>query len=94
MLKLDVSDLPASIVQTYRWWDYGDAAIDVDRRVYLTEMRDSAFVLCPRGLAPGTHRVYEAMQLGRAPVILVGRLGRTGGSSVGGLLGTESPKIG
>ena len=33
-------------------------------------MRESAFVLCPRGLGCGSIRLYEAMQMGRAPVIL------------------------
>jgi hypothetical protein len=70
LFTLDVSDLSASITQTYRWWDYGSADVDEDKRLYLDELRDSHFVLCPRGLSPSTVRIYEAMQLGRVPVIL------------------------
>jgi hypothetical protein len=70
LFTLDVSGVRASITQTYRWWDYGSAAVDEDKRLYLDELRDSHFVLCPRGWAPSTVRIYETMQLGRVPVIL------------------------
>ncbi|MGH9169486.1 MAG: exostosin domain-containing protein [Acidimicrobiales bacterium] len=70
LFEMDVSALRASITRTYRWWDYGEAANDEGRRVYLNEIRDSSFVLCPRGLSPTTLRVYETMQLGRVPVII------------------------
>ena len=63
-------ELPAQITETFRWHDYGGMEADKDRRLFLQEMRDSWFVLCPSGLAPSTFRVYEAMQLGRVPVIL------------------------
>jgi hypothetical protein len=33
-------------------------------------VRRSAFVLCPRGYGPGSMRLFEAMAMGRAPVIL------------------------
>lgn len=57
-----------AITRTTRWWDYADE--ETARVEYLREIRDSAFVLCPRGLAPSTYRLYEVMQLGRVPVIL------------------------
>jgi hypothetical protein len=51
---------------------YGDD--DEAKRVfqsdYGTMLRDSLFVLCPRGDGPSTVRVFEAMKSGRAPVIL------------------------
>ena len=37
---------------------------------YLDVMLDSHFILCPRGLGPSTYRLFESMQLGRAPVIV------------------------
>jgi len=37
---------------------------------YVEACRDSAFVLCPRGAGPSSYRLYEAMQLGRAPVVI------------------------
>jgi hypothetical protein len=56
------------VSRTHRWWDYSD---EEEARVsYLSEIRDSAFVLCPRGAAPPSYRLYETMQLGRVPVIL------------------------
>ncbi|HWD40800.1 MAG TPA: exostosin family protein [Fimbriimonas sp.] len=42
----------------------------VEREVYSTAMRDSAFVLCPRGGGSSTFRLFEAMMLGRAPVVI------------------------
>ena len=54
--------------RTYRWYDYSND--EQARLSYLREIRESAFVLCPRGLAPSTYRLYETMQLGRVPVIL------------------------
>ena len=53
-----------------------DAAL-IDSRVesltiaeYAGAVRDSAFVLCPRGGGPSTFRLFETMMLGRAPVIV------------------------
>lgn len=37
---------------------------------YLQTILDSEFVLCPRGIGPASMRLFEVMQLGRAPVII------------------------
>jgi hypothetical protein len=37
---------------------------------YLQIAMDSHFILCPRGIGPCTYRLFESMQLGRAPVII------------------------
>lgn len=37
---------------------------------YGRSLRDAAFVLCPRGGGTSSFRLYEAMMLGRAPVIV------------------------
>lgn len=37
---------------------------------YLQNILDSDFVLCPRGLGPASMRLFEVMELGRAPVII------------------------
>jgi hypothetical protein len=37
---------------------------------YVMRLLSSKFVLCPRGIGPATFRTYEAMALGRAPVIV------------------------
>jgi hypothetical protein len=39
-------------------------------REYLSVMNESYFILCPRGIGPSTYRLFEAMQLGRVPVII------------------------
>lgn len=70
ILGLGTQGIAAHVTETTRWWDYGPADRDDDRRSYLEEIRDSAFVLCPRGIGTGSVRVYETMQLGRVPVIV------------------------
>lgn len=40
------------------------------RRNYVSDLASAAFVLCPRGAGPSTMRIFEAMRLGRAPVIV------------------------
>jgi hypothetical protein len=54
-----------------------DDALLIDSRVenltiaeYAGAVRDSAFVLCPRGGGTSTFRLFEAMMLGRVPVIV------------------------
>jgi Exostosin family len=37
---------------------------------YFGIMHDSMFVLCPRGVAPSSYRIFEAMKAGRVPVII------------------------
>lgn len=37
---------------------------------YLGVVQESHFILCPRGIGPCTYRLFESMQLGRAPVII------------------------
>lgn len=39
-------------------------------RNYAAVMADSKFVLCPRGIGPTSFRLFEAMEAGRAPVII------------------------
>jgi Exostosin family len=37
---------------------------------YARTLSDSIFVLCPRGYAPSSYRLFEAMRAGRPPVII------------------------
>jgi len=37
---------------------------------YAQTLRESKFVLCPRGISPTSYRLLEAMKTGRAPVII------------------------
>lgn len=45
----------------------GDQAVE---KAYTDEILNSQFCLCPRGFGPSSFRIYEAMALGRCPVIL------------------------
>ena len=42
---------------------------DYERR-FADSVKSSAFILCPRGGGPSSFRLFEAMMLGRAPVIV------------------------
>jgi len=48
-----------------------------DRRHYTETygqaLRNSSFILCPRGLGPSSYRLFETMEAGRVPVILADR---------------------
>jgi Exostosin family len=37
---------------------------------YVSLLRSSAFVVCPRGAGPSSMRIFESMRAGRAPVII------------------------
>ncbi|MDT0686066.1 exostosin domain-containing protein [Autumnicola psychrophila] len=37
---------------------------------YADIMKKSLFIICPRGFGPSTYRLFESMEMGRAPVII------------------------
>jgi len=43
---------------------------DKQRNAFVDVTDQSHFVLCPRGIGPSTYRLFEVMQMGRAPVII------------------------
>src|SRR5258706_12122572 len=53
-------------------YDGGDEAEHAARRMreYVETLKESKFVLCPRGLGTSSIRLYETLALGRVPVIL------------------------
>lgn len=55
---VDLADAPVRFPN----FDYG--------RTYLDLIADSKFVLCPRGYGTSSFRIFEAMALGRVPVII------------------------
>jgi hypothetical protein len=59
-------DTHARVQHIDRWFDHTDE----EKASYVEELRDSKFVLCPRGVGPSSHRLFETMALGRCPVIL------------------------
>jgi hypothetical protein len=54
----DVGDGP----KRFSHFDYSQTYIDIIRR--------SKFVLCPRGIGPSSIRIFEAMSMGRTPVVI------------------------
>ncbi len=40
------------------------------KKRYVEEIKNSLFVLCPRGHSPATYRLFEVMQMGRCPIII------------------------
>lgn len=51
-------------------WDLNTADKIIYERDYRDVMNKSSFILTPRGIGPCTYRLFESMQLGRAPVII------------------------
>lgn len=43
---------------------------DEQKQCYITQLLNSHFILCPRGWGTSSFRLYEAMQVGRCPVII------------------------
>ncbi len=56
----------ARVTRIDRWYDHTQD----EQQGYVAEILRSRFVLCPRGLAPASHRLFEVMALGRCPVII------------------------
>ena len=54
------------VVEIKRWYDHTDD----EHKDYVNDILDSHFVLCPRGIAAYSHRIFEAMLLERVPVII------------------------
>ncbi|MDP3071622.1 MAG: exostosin family protein [Opitutaceae bacterium] len=67
LFDLDALRTPhTKILRIDRWFDH-TAQEEID---YFDEILESHFILCPRGIAATSHRIFEVMQLGRVPVIL------------------------
>ena len=54
------------VTETFRWFDHSEA----EKTAFVEEMLHSKFVLCPRGGASSSIRMFETMELGRAPVVI------------------------
>ena len=59
-------EMRGRITRIDRWFNHDPG----EQQDYVEEIRRSRFVLCPRGLAPASHRLFEVMALGRCPVII------------------------
>jgi hypothetical protein len=52
------------------WVTVGQSAKTLDaRKKFLTEIRNHAFVLCPRGNGIDTHRIWETLYMGSIPIV-------------------------
>jgi hypothetical protein len=67
-LIVDLPDRDALLIDTDA--ERGGLGPAEYRRRYAESVRDSAFVLCPRGGGTSSFRLFEAMMLGRPPVII------------------------
>ena len=71
--SIDLSDVYVTPTDYYRHWS-PDEGSKVDKsaqqRLYVETMRSSKFALCPRGASPSSIRMFEAMELGIAPVVM------------------------
>ena len=52
------------------WWGYSQSTQQLLRRGYLSLLEDTQFVLCPRGKGLNSIRFFEALRLGRIPVLV------------------------
>jgi hypothetical protein len=51
-------------------WQLRDRSASRSDDPYVDIMRRSSFVLCPRGYGSSSYRVFEALKMGRVPVVL------------------------
>ena len=75
-MNFKIENYPAERQQVYDmfkdtpWTKTDDCVYTKEgRRNYLQEIRDSKFVICPRGNGIDTHRMWEALYLGSIPIV-------------------------
>jgi hypothetical protein len=66
LMKQDFSSVDSSVRCIDRWFDHSKQ----EKGDYVQEILQSKFVLSPRGLGTASHRLFEIMELGRAPIII------------------------
>lgn len=66
LLKLNAPDIKLHDTDVRFFWQVPHE----QRDAFVEVCDDSYFVLCPRGAGPSSYRLFEAMQLGRVPVII------------------------
>ena len=66
-------ELPETLIEnTSSWsnWNSHDPLREERIKSYAKSLARSKFVLCPRGIATSSYRLFETMQMGRVPIIL------------------------
>lgn len=65
---------PTALLDDSTWWytttDKSESTIRAYKARYADSIARSHFVLCPRGLGASSVRLFDAMRMGRVPVIL------------------------
>ena len=54
----------------FKWRSVSDEQLLLQRKKYLTVLRQSRFVLCPAGVGASSIRMYEALRCGAVPVVI------------------------
>jgi hypothetical protein len=54
------------IQEVKKWYNHNES----EKQSYIDDIRRSKFVLCPKGIASYSHRIYETLAMGRVPVII------------------------
>ena len=66
-----MNDVLIECTDGYKHWDSAvNAARDTRQRHYVDTMLSTKFAVCPRGASASSIRLFEAMELGCAPVVL------------------------
>ena len=60
------SDARCKVREVKRWYDHTES----EHETYVEDILNSRFVLCPRGIACYSHRIFETILLDRVPVII------------------------
>jgi len=63
-----IKDMTREFVMAAKMGD--EMSLNSMKRQYVDVLRESLFALCPRGRGASSIRLFEAMEIGRAPVIL------------------------
>lgn len=69
-LKFQRSDILIQPTLDYGHWDLNQANRLTFQQRYIESLRSSKFILCPRGSGLGSVRLFEAMEMGVAPIII------------------------
>lgn len=54
------------VKEVNKWYNHDES----EKRTYIDDIRQSKFVLCPKGIASYSHRITETLALGRVPVVI------------------------
>lgn len=54
------------IKEVKKWYNHDES----EKKSYIEDIRQSKFVLCPKGIASYSHRILETLALGKVPVII------------------------